>query len=114
MPVLDYDGGQAEITDEGFLVDTDSWNDNIAKAIAKNEGIGDLTGDQMEVIRFMRGYYNSYKSFPILNNICRNVHQAKECVSEEFIDPLTAWKIAGLPKPEEEVLAYLAPAREIT
>ncbi|MHB9111548.1 MAG: TusE/DsrC/DsvC family sulfur relay protein [Thermoleophilia bacterium] len=95
------------IDDQGYLVDADSWDEDVAKAIAQNEGIDRLTDEMMDVIRFMRGYYRSYNSFPILNTVCKNVHQPKECVNEEFIDPLKAWKISGLPDPGDEVISYL-------
>ena len=97
------------ITDDekGYLTDPESWNENIARQLAKSEGIDNLTGEMMDVIRFMRSFYKTYGSFPILNSVCKNVQQPKECVNEEFIDPLKAWKIAGLPYPGEEVIYYL-------
>ena len=107
MPAIEYQGGTAEIDDNGYLVDIDDWNEDIAVAIARNEGIDQLTGDMMDVINFMRTYYRNYNSFPILNSVCKNVHQPGDCVNEEFIDPLAAWKIAGLPNPGEEVITYL-------
>ena len=39
--------------------------------------------------------------------MCLNVHQPNRCVKEKFMHPLKAWKIAGLPKPDDVVLAYL-------
>ena len=95
------------VDEEGYLVDVNSWDEDVAKAIASNEGIDTLTDEMMDVIRFMRSYYQNYQSFPILNTVCKNVHQPKECVNEEFIDPLKAWKIAGLPDPGDEVVTYL-------
>lgn len=95
------------VDEEGYLVNMSSWDEDVAKAIASNEGIDSLTDEMMDVIRFMRGYYQNYNSFPILNTVCKNVHQPKECVNEEFIDPLKAWKIAGLPDPGDEVVTYL-------
>lgn len=61
----------------------------------------------MEVIKFMRDYHRQFKSFPVLGSVCKNVNQPKDCVNEDFVDPLKAWKIAGLPEPSEEVISYL-------
>lgn len=103
------DNPEAQVTDEeqGYLADPESWNEDVARDLAKREGINDLTDEMMEVIRFMRSFYKQYGSFPILSAVCKNVQQPKECVNEEFIDPLKAWKIAGLPYPGEEVISYL-------
>jgi sulfur relay (sulfurtransferase) DsrC/TusE family protein len=66
--------------------------------LAEREGIGQLNDEHMEIVKFMRSYYKKYHAFPILSYVCKNIHQPKECVSEEFINPEKAWKIAGLPK----------------
>lgn len=67
-------------------------------ALASKEGFDSLSVEQLDIIRFMREYFLKYKVFPILNNVCRIAHQPKLCVTEQFINPEKAWKIAGLPK----------------
>ena len=91
--MADAENPAAEITDDesGYLKDPESWNEQIARELAKREGIDELTDEMLEVIRFMRSFYKTYGSFPILNSVCKNVQQPKECVNEEFIDPLKAW-----------------------
>jgi len=107
MTVIEYAGSRIKLDDDGYLEDSEEWNENIARGLAKNEGIDELDAGMMDVIRFMRSYFVNYNSFPVLNSVCKNVHQPKECVNEEFIDPLKAWKIAGLPNPGDEVISYL-------
>ena len=85
---------------EGFLVNMDEWNEEVAQELAKRENVEPLTEDKLEIVRFMRQYYKKFHAFPILNYVCKNIHQPRECVSEEFLNPMKAWKIAGLPKPE--------------
>jgi len=103
MPILK----QADITinhdDDGFLVNIEDWNETAANALAEREGVGTLTKDQLDVLKFMREYYKKYNFFPILRHVCKNVHQPKNCVNEEFMNPVQAWKIAGLPNPGDEV-----------
>ena len=107
MPVIEYGNKKIELDDEGYLSSFERWDEQTACGIAFQEGIEELSKDRMEVIKFMRDYYAKYKSFPILGAVCKNVHQPKDCVHEDFIDPVKAWKIAGLPKPSEEVISYL-------
>ena len=61
----------------------------------------------MNILKFLREYYKKFNSFPIVRAVCKNVHQPKNCLSEQFLDPIQAWKIAGLPKPTTEVFAYI-------
>ena len=51
----------------------------------------------MVIIKFLRDYYKTFTSIPILNYVCKHTHQQKKCVNEQFVNPEKAWKIAGLP-----------------
>lgn len=107
MPVLDYAGLKIEVDEDGYLVHSSEWNEKVGCGLAVNEGIDEITVERMDVIKFMREYYAKYNIFPILGSVCRNVHQTRDCVKERFIDPLKAWKIAGLPRPSEQIVSYL-------
>lgn len=107
MPVIEHGVLKITVDDEGYLVNTGEWNEKVACGLAENEKVEELTKDRMDIIKFMRDYYMKYNFFPILDSICLHVHQPKDCVITQFIDPLKAWKIAGLPKPNPQVLGYL-------
>lgn len=98
MAQLGYSGGSVEVDGDGFLTNAEEWNENVAQALAAQEGLGELSDEMLEVIRFMRTYYKKFKAFPILSYVCKNIHQPRDCVNEEFINPEKAWKIAGMPK----------------
>jgi tRNA 2-thiouridine synthesizing protein E len=107
MPKVEYGGIEIELDEEGYLADFEDWNEKAACYLAETEGVEELTDDRMEIIKFLRDYYRQFNHFPILGAVCRNVHQEKECMHHRFIDPLKAWKIAGLPKPSPQVIGYL-------
>ncbi len=46
-------GVNLEVTEDGYLEDPTQWNEEIAKEIAKEEGI-ELTDKHFEVIKFIR------------------------------------------------------------
>ena len=91
-------GKNIKMDDEGFLVNQEAWNHEVARAIAKQLGIEELDGEQLEIIEFLRKYYKKFNAFPILNYVCKHVEQPRECLNHEFVNPMNAWKIAGLPK----------------
>ena len=103
MTTLKQADTTTNLDDDGFLVNIEDWNETTANALAKREGLESLTKDQLDVLKFMREYYKKYNFFPILRYVCKNVHQPKNCVNEEFMNPVQAWKIAGLPNPGDEV-----------
>jgi TusE/DsrC/DsvC family sulfur relay protein len=100
MSTLQCGSKKIEVDHEGFLMESEEWDENVALTIARNEGIDDLGQGQMDIIQFMREYHGKHHSFPILSYVCRNVNaKRRDCVAQEFVDPMKAWKIAGLPKP---------------
>jgi len=110
MPVLDtieLKGKKIAVDEEGYLVNFDDWDDAVATALAGREGLPDLTGDKLAALRFIREYYKKYNYFPILNAVCKNIHKPKNCVQEDFINALLAWKLAGLPMPGEPITSLL-------
>jgi len=98
MTELECAGKKIGFDNEGFLTNLDDWNEEVAQELARREGLRELDDQQMEIICFMREYFRKFKAFPILNYVCKNVNQKKQCVRERFIDPMKAWKIAGLPQ----------------
>ncbi|GAB4409360.1 MAG: hypothetical protein OHK0032_04950 [Thermodesulfovibrionales bacterium] len=107
MPVIEYGGLKVNVDDEGYLVNFNDWDENIACALAEREGIEELTKEKIDILKFIREYYKKFNYFPILNAVCKNVHQPKNCVNEQFMYPLQAWKLAGLPKPDEDIINVL-------
>jgi tRNA 2-thiouridine synthesizing protein E len=102
MAQIDIGNNKIEVDQEGFLKVPEEWNEDIAKAIAKNEGIDELDQAKLDIVMFLRAYYQRYSSFPILGYVCKHVHaDSRSCVTDEFVDPMKAWKIAGLPKPPQ-------------
>jgi len=98
MATLEFKEKKILVDENGYLVNQGDWDEEVAMALASQEGFISLSKEQMDIIRFMREYFLKYKVFPILNNVCRITHQPKSCVNEQFINPEKAWKIAGLPK----------------
>jgi TusE/DsrC/DsvC family sulfur relay protein len=102
MSQVAYAKGTIEVDEEGFLTRSEEWNEDVAKTLAAREGVGELGPTKLDILRFLREYYRKFASFPILGKVCREVQaQSRRCVTDEFVDPMKAWKIAGLPKPPQ-------------
>jgi TusE/DsrC/DsvC family sulfur relay protein len=103
MPEIEFDGLHISLDKDGYLVNFEEWNEKVASALSIREGIGELTSDKLDILIFMRRYYEEHKFFPILRYVCKSVDQPQNCVTEKFMEPITAWKLAGLPNPGDEV-----------
>ena len=107
MPVLKEKKRMIAVDDEGYLINFDDWDEGVARELAARADVRELTPEGISMLKFIRGYYKTYNFFPIVNSICRNIHAPKDCVTEKFFNPLIAWRIAGLPHPEEPVISLL-------
>lgn len=108
VPVIVHKDLKITVDDDGFLANLEDWSETVARVLAAREGVGELSEDKLDILKFMREYYRKYNFFPIVRFVCKNVHQPRNCVTEQFIDPVKAWKIAGLPNPGEEVIRFKA------
>ena len=55
----------------GFLQNIETWNEDVAKEIAKGEGLEDLSAEKMAIVQFLRSYYFKFHAFPIRNYGCK-------------------------------------------
>jgi TusE/DsrC/DsvC family sulfur relay protein len=107
ISVLECADKPVSVDNEGYLVNYHDWNEKVAAAMAAKEGITKLTKEQLDILKFIRNHYEQFNYFPVVKAVCRDLHQGKNCVSEQFISPMLAWKLAGLPKPDAVVVNLL-------
>ena len=103
MPEFKVGTKTVEVNEEGFMMDPEAWDEEIARALAKSEeGIDQLTDDHWAVIRYIRGYYLEKKLAPMVRKVCKNTGFPLRYIFELFPSGPAkgACKLAGLPKPD--------------
>jgi len=87
-------------TAEGFLLDTDAWDDDLARAMAEGLGL-QLTDDHWKVLRWARADYLSHSASPNVRRVALGSGVGTQRLYELF--PGTPGKhiamVAGIPKP---------------
>lgn len=101
MPTLTLAGKNFDVDEDGFIQDTSQWDDSIAKALAEQEGIKELTDEHWKVIRYLRDYYQKFGSAPMIRKVTKETGMPLKRIYELFpTGPAKgACKLAGLPKP---------------
>ncbi len=93
-------GTEIDVNEEGYLTDASQWNEQIAAAIAVEEGIGALTDAHMKVVNYLREQQAKGAALTI-----RSMGKSGVVTTKELYDlfpggPLKkSSKIAGIPKP---------------
>jgi dissimilatory sulfite reductase related protein len=96
-----YAGADVELDHEGFFTDPDRWVEPMAPAIARGEGIDELTDRHWQVIRFVRSQYESKGTGPTVRVLGKaSGVPVKELYALFPKGPAkVAARIAGIPKP---------------
>lgn len=97
----------ALLDDDGLLRDFAAWDEALAEALARDEGLAELTETHWKVIRAMRSNFARSGSAPTMHRVCRDAGVERREVNELFGYCLVAWRVAGLPNPGEEARSYL-------
>ena len=91
-----------EIDAEGFLTDPQQWNEQIAEAIAAENGIPELTDRHWLVVRFMRDRFLQTGTAPSIRSLGKESGVPIKELYELFPKgpAKLAAKIGGIPKPK--------------
>ncbi|MDH5637770.1 MAG: TusE/DsrC/DsvC family sulfur relay protein [Nitrospinota bacterium] len=104
---IELNGVTYETDEDGYLVNVDQWNKDVAAVLAKDEGV-EMSENHWEVVDFLREYYEEYKIAPMIRILTKAIGKklGKEKGNTKYLYELypggpakQACKIAGLPKP---------------
>ena len=103
MPEIEVGGIKIQLNDDGFLLEPDKWDKEVALVLAKaEEGLDKLTEEHWTIINYIRSYYQEKHLAPMVRNMCKNTGFSLKRIFELFPSGPAkgACKLAGLPKPD--------------
>jgi len=101
MPDFQVGDSTLEIDEDGFIQNPEEWNEAVAAALAKTEGVDDLTEEHWKLVNYLRDYYLEFGIAPMIRKLCKATGFKLKKVYELFPSGPAkgACKVAGLPKP---------------
>jgi len=103
MPEIEVKKKKINVNDEGFLINPEEWDKDVAETLAKQEeGIENLTDEHWAVINYIRNYFLEKNLAPMVRKICQTTGFQLKYIYELFPSGPAkgACKVAGLPKPD--------------
>ncbi|MCX6545942.1 MAG: TusE/DsrC/DsvC family sulfur relay protein [Acidobacteria bacterium] len=99
MPQLTVGDMTLEVNEDGFILEPDRWNDEVAAALAAADGVGQLTAKHWKIVRYVRGHYVEFHVPPLVRKLCRQTGIPLKEIYELFPGGPAkgACKVAGLP-----------------
>ena len=107
MPMMDFQGKQIEVDDDGYIINLDDWSKELAVQVASQDGVT-LTEAHWEVINFLRDYYKQYQIAPMIKILVKEIGKAmgpEKATQSTFTNFIRAGlqsrhvSMQGLPKP---------------
>jgi len=101
MSAIKIGNKEIEVDDDGFIKDPNSWDRDIAAALAATEGVNELGDDHWKVVNYIREYYLNFQVAPMIRKLCKETGFNLKYIYELFPSGPAkgACKTAGLPKP---------------
>ncbi len=96
------------VDSDGFLLDPELWDEDMACLIAAMDGNGTLEPTHWSVIYYLREHFMTYHSLPPISQVCRTHDLDKHAIRKLFGSCRLAWRTAGLPNPGQEALSYMS------
>ena len=94
-------GRIVDLNDEGYMTDPSQWNEEIAVALAREEGIDNLGEKHWEVIKYLQSFHAENQTLPTIRKLKKSgLITVKELYGLFPGGPLKkSSRIAGLLKP---------------
>lgn len=101
MSIVEINGKQVELDEDGFLENPDDWNNDMVTYFAKMEEVSELTENHWKVINYLRDYFQKFGVAPMIRKLCKDTGFSLQEIYDMFPSGPAkgACKLAGLPKP---------------
>lgn len=101
MATMMLGGKQLEVDEDGFIQDPSQWDENVARDLAKTEGVEQMGDDHWKLVNYIRDYYLKFQIAPMIRKLCKETGFDLKYVYQLFPSGPAkgACKVAGLPKP---------------
>lgn len=102
MATMEIEGKTFEVDGDGFLLNPDLWNNEVAALFAKYDGISKMNENHWAVVRIIRKNFEEKGMAPMVRVICKETGLKLKEIYELFpLGPARgACRVAGLPKPD--------------
>jgi len=103
MSSIEVNGRTIELNEEGFMLNPEEWDKEVAKVLAlEEEGIEDMSEEHWTVVNYIREYFLEKNMAPMVRKVCKSTDFPLRRIFELFPSGPAkgACKLAGLPKPD--------------
>jgi len=96
-----WNSHEVEVDEDGFIQQPELWDENLALALARTDGVNELTDAHWKVVNYIRSYFCEFEIAPMVRKLCKETGFSLRGIYDLFPSGPAkgACKVAGLPKP---------------
>jgi dissimilatory sulfite reductase related protein len=94
------------VDEDGYLINPANWTQSFTERKAEEAGV-ELLAEHWHLIEIIRDKYLRLGALPPMRSVCKSVGLDKKELKQQFGSCLNLWKMAGLPNPGPEAIAYM-------
>ena len=101
LQVFTWNNHEVEVDEDGFIQQPELWNDQLALALARTDGVDRADRAHWKVIHYIRHYFQEFEIAPMIRKLCKETGFSLREIYDLFPSGPAkgACKVAGLPKP---------------
>ena len=101
MPSINHGGVTVDVDNDGFMVNPELWDEQVAAALATTEGITELSEDHWQLVNYIREHHAEFGVAPMVRKLCQDTgFKLKQIYTLFPSGPARGvCKVAGLEKP---------------
>ena len=94
-------GIEIEIDEDGFIQESEKWNQALAEDLAKTENVSPMSEDHWKLVNYLRDYFLKFGIAPPIRMVVKQTGFDLKRIYQLFPSGPAkgACKVAGLPKP---------------
>ncbi len=102
MPIIEIENREFEVDGDGFLQQPEIWDEEVARLIARHDGIEEMNEKHWAIVKIIRKNWEEKGMAPMVRTICQETGVRLREIYELFpLGPARgACRVAGLPKPD--------------
>jgi TusE/DsrC/DsvC family sulfur relay protein len=99
--VFTWNNHEVEVDEDGFIQQPELWDQQLALALARTDGVTELTDAHWKIIHYIRNYFHEFEIAPMIRKMCKETGFSLREIYDLFPSGPAkgACKVAGLPKP---------------
>jgi dissimilatory sulfite reductase related protein len=99
--LFEWNNQEVEVDEDGFIQQPEFWDESLALALARTDGVSELTDAHWKVIHYIRRYFQEFEIAPMIRKLCKETGFSLREIYDLFPSGPAkgACKVAGLPKP---------------